>query len=84
MEDGYLNDPRDCGFVLSDLPPCSGSESADHCLTICQREAIAAIYGGPRNADGQIYPGLPFGGKSAARTRSSPVELEGEFVEAGV
>lgn len=65
VEDGYLNDPRDCEFELSDLPLCSGSESEDHCLTIRQREAIAAVYGGPRNAHGQIYPGFPFGGESA-------------------
>ncbi len=65
VEDGFLNDPRDCGFKLSDLPLCSGSEGADHCLTIRQREAIAAVYGGPRNSEGQIYPGFPFGGESA-------------------
>ena len=66
VQDGFLNDPRDCGFKLSDLPLCHGSESADHCLTVRQREAIAAVYGGPRNARGQIYPGFPFGGESAA------------------
>ena len=65
VKDGYLNDPRDCGFKLSDLPLCPGSEPADHCLTLRQREAIAAVYDGPRNADGQIYPGFPFGGESA-------------------
>ncbi len=66
VKDGFLNDPRDCGFNLSKLPVCSGSESADHCVTIRQREAIAAVYGGPRNANGQIYPGFPFGGESAS------------------
>ena len=65
VEDGFLNDPRDCDFRLSDLPVCAGESPSDNCLTIRQREAIAAVYGGPRNADGQIYPGFPFGGESA-------------------
>ena len=65
VEDGFLNDPRDCDFKLTDLPVCASEGSSDACLTIRQREAIAAVYGGPRNADGQIYPGLPFGGESA-------------------
>ena len=66
VEDGFLNDPRDCGFKLTDLPLCHGSESEDHCLTLRQREAVAAVYGGPRNSKGSIYPGLPFGGETAA------------------
>lgn len=66
VNDGFLNDPRDCGFKLSDLPVCQGGEPEDHCLTIRQREAISAVYGGPRNSHGQIYPGFPFGGESAA------------------
>ncbi len=64
LEDGILNDPRDCDFRLSDLPLCSGSEPADDCLTVRQREAIAAVYNGPRNSRGRLYPGLPFGGES--------------------
>ncbi|MDE0261890.1 MAG: tannase/feruloyl esterase family alpha/beta hydrolase [Bryobacterales bacterium] len=65
VADGFLNDPRDCDFQLSDLPVCAGEAPSDNCLTIRQREAIAAVYGGPRNAGGQIYPGFPFGGESA-------------------
>lgn len=65
VEDGFLNDPRDCGFKLTDLPLCKGAESEDHCLTLRQREAIAAVYGGPHDASGRIYPGFPFGGESA-------------------
>ena len=64
VEDGFLNDPRECGFQLWNLPLCAGSESADHCLTVAEREAIAAVYEGPRNARGSIYPGLPFGGEA--------------------
>lgn len=64
LEDGILNDPRDCDFRLSDLPLCPGSEPADHCLTVRQREAVAAVYDGPRNSRGRLYPGFPFGGES--------------------
>lgn len=64
VEDGVLNDPRECGFRLSSLPLCRGGDPAPHCLTIAQREAIAAVYEGSRNQDGQIYPGFPFGGEA--------------------
>lgn len=65
VKDGFLNDPRDCKFKLSDLPLCASAESSDQCLTTRQREAITAVYGGPRNSNGQIYPGFPYGGESA-------------------
>ncbi len=64
VEDGVLNDPRECGFRLSSLPLCQGGTAAAHCLTVAQREAIAAIYEGPRNQNGQIYPGFPLGGEA--------------------
>ena len=64
VEDGVLNDPRECGFRLSSLPLCPGGSAAPHCLTVAQREAIAAVYAGPRNRDGQIYPGFPLGGEA--------------------
>jgi len=63
LEDGILDDPRECGFKLSGLPLCAG-EAEPHCVTMQQREAIRAVYEGPRNQDGQIYPGFPFGGEA--------------------
>ncbi len=63
-EDGILGDPRTCNFKLSDLPLCPGGEPAPHCLTVAQREAIAAVYDGPRNQQGRIFPGFPFGGEA--------------------
>ncbi len=66
VKDGFLDDPRACGFKLTDLPVCPDNEPADQCLTIRQREAIAAVYNGPRNSSGSIYPGFPFGGESSA------------------
>ena len=68
VEDGVLNDPRECGFRLSSLPLCPGGAAAPHCLTVAQREAIAAVYAGPRNRDGQIYPGFPLGGEAERPT----------------
>ena len=65
VEDGFLNDPRDCDFKLSDLPICPPDSPADHCLTLRQRNAIAAVYDGPRNSSGAIFPGLPLGGETA-------------------
>ena len=66
VEDGILDDPRECAFKLSSLPKCPGGRPAAHCLTVVQQEAIAAVYDGPRNQDGQIHPGFPFGGENEA------------------
>ncbi len=63
LEDGILDDPRECGFKVEDLPLCIG-EAAAHCVTVQQREAIRAVYEGPRNQDGRIYPGFPLGGEA--------------------
>ena len=63
LEDGILDDPRECGFKVEDLPLCAG-DAAAHCVTVQQREAIRAVYEGPRNQDGQIYPGFPLGGEA--------------------
>lgn len=51
VEDGILDDPRECRFDLSQF---EGLGSA-------QRMALQAVYDGPRNRYGQIYPGMPFG-----------------------
>jgi len=63
LADGILDDPRECGFKVEDLPLCSGAAAA-HCVTVQQREAIRAVYDGPQNQDGQIYPGFPLGGEA--------------------
>jgi len=64
VSDNILNDPRTCDFSLNRLPLCPGGEPAAHCLTVAQREAIAAVYEGPRNQDGPIFRGFPLGGES--------------------
>lgn len=54
LEDGIMNDPRECDFELGtlDLPPEKIA-------------AIQAVYDGPRNAGGAVHPGWPFGGEDA-------------------
>ena len=64
VEDGILDDPRLCGFEVSSLPLCADDKPAPHCLTVAQREAIEAVYGGPRSQGGPIFRGLPFGAEN--------------------
>ena len=52
LEDGILNDPRDCDFDPASL------EAAPDKIA-----AIRAIYDGPKAKDGQIHVGWPFGGE---------------------
>jgi len=47
LKDGVVQDPPTAGFDLAKVPG----------LTDEQRRAIAVIYAGARNAQGQIYPG---------------------------
>ena len=63
VADRILDDPRTCAFKLSDLPLCPGGGAAPHCVTVAQREAIAAVYDGPRNTHGPLFFGFPLGGE---------------------
>jgi len=65
VADGILDDPSECRFDLQSLA-CPDEQAAPGCLTTAQREAIDAVYGGPRNQDGAIYSGFPFGEETAA------------------
>lgn len=51
LEDGIITHPPSAGFELAAVPE----------LTAEQRAAIQAIYDGPSNKDGPIYPGFPIG-----------------------
>ncbi|MEO2018713.1 MAG: tannase/feruloyl esterase family alpha/beta hydrolase [Fuerstiella sp.] len=51
VKDGILDNPRMCRCDLSEFPG----------LTAAQRKALQALYDGPRNQHGQIYPGMPLG-----------------------
>lgn len=52
IEDGIMNDPRECDFDPASLD-----------LSPEKIAAIRAAYDGPRNASGQVHPGWPFGGE---------------------
>jgi feruloyl esterase len=60
LEDGLIDDPRQCDFdVARDAPLCAAGSDSDSCLSTAQAEAIQKVYDGPRNSAGvQIFPGF--------------------------
>ena len=62
LEDGILDDPRECTFDIAAL--ACASRRSKGCLSKEQLRAAKAIYDGPRDADGNsLFPGFPFGGE---------------------
>jgi feruloyl esterase len=62
LEDGILNDPRDCRFDLQSLAVCVEDEPGAECLTEAQRRAIQAVYEGAHDAAGNLLmAGYPYG-----------------------
>lgn len=51
LKDGIIDDPSAVEIDVDSLPG----------LTLGQRQALKALYGGPKNSDGSIYPGFPVG-----------------------
>jgi feruloyl esterase len=65
LEDGILNDPRDCDFDVTTLL-CRGAKT-DACLSEEQLAAVKVIYDGPKDSKGEpLFYGFPFGGETAA------------------
>jgi feruloyl esterase len=62
LEDGILSDPRECSFDVAALT-CKSGQSND-CLTTQQVLAAKAVYDGPSDDHGQIFPGFPYGGET--------------------
>lgn len=62
VNDGVIEDPRQCRFDPNVLLCAAGADSND-CLTKPQIEALAKIYAGPKNSrtGKPIYPGFPPG-----------------------
>ena len=54
LEDGIMNDPRECDF-----------DPATFGLVPEKIAAIQSVYDGPRNAGGAVHVGWPFGGEDA-------------------
>jgi feruloyl esterase len=61
IKDGILNDPRQCDFDVASLA-CGKGES-EACLTDEQLSAVKTIYDGPRDKEGNLFYGFPFGGE---------------------
>jgi len=67
IEDGILNDPRQCDFNIEELPSCSSVDN-DECFTQEEKAAISVTYDGPLDAFGEsLFYGFPFGGESDPR-----------------
>jgi len=65
LEDGILNDPRQCSFEIETLL-CRGEKSGG-CLSKEQLAAVKVIYDGPKNSRGEpLFHGFAFGGETAA------------------
>ncbi len=75
LEDGLIDDPRQCRFdPRTDYPRCDGADRVD-CLTEGQSAALAKIYGGVVSRGEPYFPGQPVGaelgdplGSAASRT----------------
>jgi feruloyl esterase len=64
VEDGILNDPRQCQFDVATLL-CEG-EKTDQCLSEQQLAAVKVVYDGPKDPEGNaLHYGFPFGGETA-------------------
>ena len=64
--DGIIDDPRVCTFNPDvHLAKCAPGDAANpRCLTPAELNAAKAVYNGPSNSQGQIFPGFPVGGES--------------------
>jgi feruloyl esterase len=64
LDDGILNDPRQCTFDVGTL--LCDTEKTDQCLSAEELAAVRVVYGGPTDSQGRsLYPGFPFGGEAA-------------------
>ncbi len=77
VSDGVLDDPRTCDYdPTNDLTITSASCSDDSCLTPGEASAIKKIWGGARNAGGQLlWPGLERGTDTGALAGANPFPI---------
>jgi feruloyl esterase len=61
VSDGTLEDPRQCTFALSQVPPCPGDVPGAECLTTAQRRALTVITTPLVIGGRTVYPGQPWG-----------------------
>jgi feruloyl esterase len=54
LEDGLIDDPRQCDFEVSaDAPVCRAGTDSDSCLTPAQASAVQKVYDGPSDSTGR-------------------------------
>ena len=72
LEDGLIDDPRQCKFDPAvDLPKCPADADNPNCFTTAQVESLKKIYGGVRNSAGKLlFPGQPLSAEAFAQGRS--------------
>jgi hypothetical protein len=63
VQDGIMEDPRDCDFRLTSLPLCGETHQASICFTQEQLDVLREIYGPAVIGGEEIYPGRPYGGE---------------------
>ncbi len=65
LEDGLIDDPRNCGFdPVRDVPACGKDADGPDCLTAAQAEAVAKVYGGPASNGKPFFPGFEPGSEA--------------------
>jgi hypothetical protein len=63
LEDGLIEDPRDCDFRAADLPRCTTSAGGADCVTDAQLKGLEAVYGDVSIDGEELHPGFNFGGE---------------------
>ncbi len=78
LEDGILNDPRQCDFDVSTLT--CGEGQTNQCLSLEQAAAAKAIYG---DADfgGSVWPGTPMGAELPGNPLGWATWITGGYVD---
>ena len=64
LEDGILNDPRECTFRPEHLPRCETEAPEKGCVTSQELYAIKTVYGDTYASGENVRRGFPFGGES--------------------
>ena len=65
LEDGLIDDPRNCAFdVRTQVPACPVGVDDASCLTPAQADAIAKVYSGPVSNGEPYFPGFELGSEA--------------------
>ena len=68
LDDGVLDDPRDCGFDLENIPRCVEDVAGTGCLTDQQRRAVQVVYeAASDDAGNRLIAGYPYGSEGEAQ-----------------